>query len=42
VKMDTCKLDDVKLQFYGDTAVLTLRSTEEFTYKGKKERGQYG
>ena len=42
LKAPSVKMDDIKVHLYGDTAVVTWRSTEKgTTYKGKDLSGQY-
>ena len=39
--LESAELDDMKVRVYGDTAVLTGRSTEKSKYKGQDVSGQY-
>jgi len=39
--LESAELDDMKVRVYGDTAVLTGRSTEKSRYKGQDVSGQY-
>ncbi len=42
LKAPSVKMDDIKVHLYGDTAIVTWRSTEKgTTYKGKDLSGQY-
>jgi ketosteroid isomerase-like protein len=41
LKIESSKLDDMKVQAYGDTAVVTYRSTDKGNYKGSDLSGQY-
>jgi uncharacterized protein DUF4440 len=41
LKFQSSKLDDMKVQVYGDMAVVTYGSTDEGTYKGKNISGRY-
>jgi ketosteroid isomerase-like protein len=41
LKMTSTKYDDMKVQTYGDAAVVTYRSTDQGTYKGQDISGQY-
>ena len=39
LKFETIKFEDVKIQSYGDAAVVTARSIAKSTYKGKEQPG---
>jgi ketosteroid isomerase-like protein len=41
LKLQSTTNEDVKVQAYGDAAVVTYRSTDKGTYKGKDISGQY-
>jgi ketosteroid isomerase-like protein len=41
LKVQSSKLDDMKVQVYGDMAVVTYGSTDKSTYKGKDVSGRY-
>jgi hypothetical protein len=41
LKITSTKNDEMKLQLYGDAAVVTYRSTDQGTYKGQDISGQY-
>lgn len=41
LKYESTKIDDMKVQVYGDTAVVTLRSTDKGRHKGVDISGQY-
>jgi ketosteroid isomerase-like protein len=41
LKFESSKLDDMKVQLYGDTAVATYVSTDKGTYKGKDISGKF-
>ena len=41
LKFESSKLDDMKVQFYGSTAVVTYRTTDAGNYKGNDLSGQY-
>ncbi|MCA1602250.1 MAG: nuclear transport factor 2 family protein [Acidobacteria bacterium] len=41
LKLESATFDDVKVREYGDTAVVTYRSTDKGQYKGKDFSGQY-
>jgi hypothetical protein len=41
LKLQSSKLDDLKVQVYDDMAVVTYGSTDKGTYKGKDVSGRY-
>jgi ketosteroid isomerase-like protein len=41
LKFQSSKLNDMKVQVYGDAAVVTYGSTDKGTYKGKDISGRY-
>jgi ketosteroid isomerase-like protein len=41
LKMESTKNDDMKVQVYGDTAIVTYRSTDKGKYKDFDISGQY-
>ncbi len=41
LKFESSKLDDMKVQLYGNTALVTYRSTDKGQYKGNDLSGQY-
>src|SRR4051812_9779879 len=41
LKFESSKYDDMKVQLYGNTAIVTYRSTDKGTYKGSDLTGQY-
>lgn len=41
LKMESSKNDEMKVQVYGNTAVVTYRSTDKGNYKGNDISGQY-
>ena len=41
LKVASTKLDEIKVQPYGDAAVVTYRTTDQGTYKGQDISGQY-
>jgi len=41
LKFESSKLDDLKVQVYGNTAVATYGTTDKGNYKGKDISGQY-
>lgn len=41
LKFESSKLDDMKVQSYGNTAVVTYRTTDKGNYKGNDLSGQY-
>ena len=41
LKFQSSKLDDMKVQVYGDMAVVTYNSTDKGSYKGKDVSGRY-
>jgi len=41
LKFESSKYDDMKVQLYGNTAIVTYQSTDKGTYKGSDLSGQY-
>lgn len=41
LKFESSVLDDMKVQVYGDTAIVTYTSTDKGAYKGKDLSGRY-
>jgi len=41
LKIESSKLEDMKVQVYGNTAVVTYGTTDKGTYKGKDISGKY-
>jgi ketosteroid isomerase-like protein len=41
LKIGSSKIEDMKVLVYGDTAVVTYRTTDKGTYKGRDISGQY-
>ena len=41
LKLESSKLDDMKVQVHGNTAVVTYGTTDKGTYKGKDISGKY-
>ncbi|MFL6464831.1 MAG: nuclear transport factor 2 family protein [Bryobacteraceae bacterium] len=41
LKFESSKLDDMRVQVYGDTAVATYGSTDKGSYKGKEISGRF-
>ena len=41
LKIESSKLDDMKVQMFGETAVVTYRTTDKLSYKGKDMSGEY-
>jgi ketosteroid isomerase-like protein len=41
LKIESSKLEDMKVQVYGNTAVVTYGTTDKGTYKGKDISGNY-
>jgi ketosteroid isomerase-like protein len=41
LKIESSKLDDMKVRVYGNTAVVTYGTTDKGTYKGKDISGNY-
>ena len=41
LKFESSKFEDMKVQVYGDTAIVTYATTDKGTYKGKDLSGRY-
>ena len=41
LKIESTKMDDMKVQMFGNTAIVTYRSTDKGMYKGKDISGEY-
>ena len=41
LKIESSKIEDMKVRVYGDTAVVTYATTDKGTYKGRDISGQY-
>jgi len=41
LKIESSKIEDMKVLVYGDTAVVTYKTTDKGTYKGRDLSGQY-
>lgn len=41
LKFESSKIDDMKVQMFGETAVVTYRTTDKLTVKGKDMSGEY-
>ncbi len=41
LKIESSKIEDMKVQMFGNTAVVTYRTTDKGMYKGKDISGQY-
>ena len=41
LKITSSKIDDMKVQMYGTTAIVTYRTTDKGTFKGEDISGQY-
>ncbi len=41
LKIESSKIDDMKVQMFGSTAIVTYRTTDKGMYKGKDISGQY-
>lgn len=41
LKFESSKIEDMKVAVYGDTAVVTYKTTDKGTYKGRDISGQY-
>ncbi len=41
LKIESTKMDDMKVQMFGNTAIVTYRTTDKGMYKGKDISGEY-
>jgi len=41
LKIESTKMDDMKVQMFGNTAIVTYRSTDKGTFKGRDISGEY-
>jgi len=41
LKIESTKIDDMKVQMFGDTAIVTYKTTDKLSWKGKDMSGEY-